>query len=220
MLPLENQREFFVQQRVELAELVGFETRNKYEILDGQKKTIGFAAEQGKGVGGFLFRQILGHWRTFEIHIFNNDRQVILKVTHPFRWIFQRLEIRDAQGNTLGALQQRFGLINKRFDVEDRTGHVVLEVRSPFWRIWTFPFFSRSDREAARVEKKWSGIAKELFTDTDNFRVIFKDPNLTQEIRNVIVCAALFIDLQYFERHANQKRSSSVFGSSHHNNNI
>jgi len=34
--------------------LFGFETRNKYEILSPEGASVGFAAEQEKGFGGFL----------------------------------------------------------------------------------------------------------------------------------------------------------------------
>src|SRR5262245_11336298 len=53
-----------VQQRKELVELFGYETRNKYEIRTQSGQQLGFAAEQQKGVLGFLVRQLVGHWRS------------------------------------------------------------------------------------------------------------------------------------------------------------
>jgi hypothetical protein len=55
----------------------------------------------------------------------------------------------------------------------------------------------------ATVEKKWSGLLTEAFTDKDNFAVKYDDPNLSNEERQLVLAAALFIDLQYFERKAN-----------------
>ena len=60
-----------VRQRAELAELLGFETRNKYSIEGEQGQALAFAAEQQKGTLGFLLRQFLGHWRSFEIQFFD-----------------------------------------------------------------------------------------------------------------------------------------------------
>lgn len=203
MFELKAQNEIIVRQRKELAELIGFETRNKYEILDQHQNSLGFAAEQSKGFLGLLVRQFLGHWRRFEIHIFDTNRNEILKVVHPFRWFFQRLEISNKQGQLLGSLQQRFAILNKKFDLEDSRGNVILTVRSPFWKIWTFPFCDPRGHEVARVEKKWSGLLKEVFTDSDNFKISFTGPQLTEEQRNLILCSAFFIDLQYFEKKAN-----------------
>ena len=60
----------------------------------------------------------------------------------------------------------------------------------------------RANREMARIEKKWSGLLTEVFTDKDIFRVTFIDPELTQQEREVLVAAAVYIDLQYFETKA------------------
>ena len=38
---------------------------------------------------------------------------------HPFRLFFQRLEVFDEAGVFVGAIQQRFSILTKRFDVQD-----------------------------------------------------------------------------------------------------
>ena len=74
VVSLRHHQRLIVRQRRELAELFGFETRNKYEIASESGGALAFAAEQQKGIAGFLFRQFLGHWRTFEIKFFSPDR--------------------------------------------------------------------------------------------------------------------------------------------------
>jgi uncharacterized protein YxjI len=197
---LQHSSELMIVQRRELAELFGLETRNKYSI-EVRGAQLGFAAEQGKGGLAFLARMFFGHWRTFEIHFFDNARQLALRVVHPFRFFFQRLEVSDTVGRQLGAIQQRFSVLWKRFDVTDASGRVLLTVSSPIWRPWTF-VFKRDDRELARVEKKWSGMLQEAFTDSDRFRVAFDSPELNHDERSLILAAAIFIDLQYFEQKA------------------
>lgn len=199
---LEGLSEVRLSQRRELGEVVfGLETRNKYEVQDGDGRSIGFAAEQGKGFLGFLLRSWLGHWRVFDILLFDLQRQVVARAHHPFRFFFQRLEVYDATGALVGALQQRWAFFTKRFDVEDANGNVLLEMRSGFFRIWAFPFF-RGGLEVAKVEKRWGGAVRELFTDADTFRVAFGQAGLSAKERLLLVAAGLFIDLQYFERQA------------------
>jgi uncharacterized protein YxjI len=197
---VQQSSELMVVQRRELAELFGFETRNKYSI-EANGVQLAFAAEQGKGGLAMLARVFVGHWRTFEIHVFDNRRQLALRIVHPFRFLFQRLEVTSADGRELGAIQQRFAVFSKKFDVLDRTGRLLLSVSSPLWRPWTFSF-QRDGRELARVEKKWSGMLREAFTDADQFRVAFESPELSLDERSLVLSAALFIDLQYFERKA------------------
>jgi uncharacterized protein YxjI len=106
-----------------------------------------------------------------------------------------------ADGRPIGAIQQRFAFFSKRFDVEDAAGQLLLRVSSPFYRPWTFAFL-RNDAEVARVEKKWSGLLSEAFTDADRFRVLFQAPDLRPDERALVLTAAVFIDIQYFERKA------------------
>src|SRR5688572_11627338 len=85
-IALSSHNQIIVRQKKELAELVGFETRNKYsiELTDGQQ--IAFAGEDGKSWGSFFGRQFLGHWRPFQIKISNHERKPFLTIIHPFNF--------------------------------------------------------------------------------------------------------------------------------------
>lgn len=203
---LTNCDSVFIHQRKELAELFGFETRNKYSIDTQEGMQIGFAAEQQKGFAGILLRQFLGHWRTFDIHLFGANRQEEFCAKHPFRWYFQRLELYRATGEFIGALEKRFSLLSKKFELHDRSGNVLMEVSSPIWRIWSFSF-EKNGNEVALITKKWGGILREGFTDADKFLLQFTSPTLSTEERLLLVAAGLFIDLQYFE---NNQRGQNV----------
>lgn len=198
---LSNLKFVFVHQIHEIGEWFGFETRNKYQIMDENKKPIGYAAEQQKGILGFLFRQYLGHWRRFDVHFFTADRQLLMVGHHPFRWFFERIEISDTQGHRLGAIQKRFSILTKRFDVENEKGMTIMEVSSPIWRLWTFTFMNQGQK-IAEVKKKWSGFLAEAFTDKDNFVVEYVDPSMNEKEKLVVMASAVFIDLLYFEHKA------------------
>lgn len=197
---VQQSNEITIVQKRELAELFGFETRNKYSI-EVNGAPFAFAAEQGKGGLAFLARMFVGHWRSFEIHFFDNARQLVLRAVHPFRFFFQRLEVSAADGRPLGAIQQRWAFFSKKFDVTDPGGRVLLTVSSPLWRPWTFAF-ERDGQELARVEKKWANMLQEMFTDADRFRVVFQSHQLGLDERSLVLAAGIFIDLQYFEQKA------------------
>jgi hypothetical protein len=198
---LETQKTFHVIQKRELAEFFGYETRNKYAITLESGESVGFAAEQQKGFLGFLFRQWLGHWRSFDILLFDSNRQPVLTISHPFRFFFQRLEIVGADKRPVGAIQQRFSILSKWFDVEAPDGRVLFQVRSPLWSPWTFAF-ERNGARMAVVQKRWSGFFREALTDADRFRVQLETSSLSPGERLLILAAALFIDLRYFEKKA------------------
>lgn len=197
---IQSTSEIVVVQKKELVELFGFETRNKYSI-EANEVPFAYAAEQGKSGIDFVARYLLGHWRAFEIHFFDGSRNLVFRALHPFRFFFQRLDVVMADGRFVGAVQQRFAFFSKRFDVLDAGGSVLLTVSSPLWRPWTFAF-ERHGVEVARIEKKWSGLLKEAFLDADRFRILLPRPDLPLPERLLVLAAAVFVDLQYFEAKA------------------
>lgn len=196
-------KRLFIRQIRELAELFGFETRNKYQIKDENQTVVAFAAEESRGFFGFFMRQFLGHWRKFNIHFMDASNQLVMTAHHPFRWYFERLEIKDATGRHIGAIEKRFSILTKRFDIHNERGMTILEVASPIWKIWTFNFMHQG-RQIASVQKKWSGFFSEVLTDRDNFMVEFNDPTLSQNERMLVMAASMYIDIVYFERKGNQ----------------
>jgi uncharacterized protein YxjI len=201
---LRNGQTITIRQLVEYAEWFGVETRNKYSIESTDGQQIGYASEQEKGFFGFWMRQSLGHWKNFEVLIYNAQRQPILRAVHPFRFIFQRMEVHDTHGRPLGALQQRFALFFRRFDLTLADGRTAMKATCPFWAPWTFRF-TKDRTETAIIKKKWSGFVKEAFTDADNFRLQFSDSSLTADERLLLLVAAIYIDVKYFERKARRR---------------
>ena len=76
-----------------------------------------------------------------------------------------------------------------------------MSMTSPFWRFWKFPVV-RGTKSVCLIEKKWSGLGKEMFTDADNFKVTYIDPTLTPDHKLLLLTGAVFIDILYFERKA------------------
>lgn len=201
LVHLSNFSRVFIKQSHELAELFGYETRNKYEIMDENKIIIGFAAEQSKGFFNFIIRQFLGHFRSFDVIFFTPERTQYMVCHHPFRWYFERIEVNEPSGQKIGAIEKRFSFFSKKFDVQNERGQVIMQVSSPLWRIWSFKFIKRSV-VVAQIQKKWSGFLTEVFTDKDMFAIEFQDKNMTEAERKIILGASVFIDLLYFEHKA------------------
>lgn len=199
-LDLGAQTELTVVQRPEAAEIFGFETRNKYEVRGADGRVLAYVAEQGKSTAEALARMFLGHWRTFELQVFDTARRPVMRARHPFRWFFQRLELETPDGGPLGVIQQRWGLFRRRFDLLDARGRLGLTIDASLFAPWTFPIL-RAGASVACIEKRWGGLLKEGFTDADTFRVTFT-PGVSAAERGVLLAAAVFVDLQYFEKRA------------------
>ena len=203
---LKSSAHLHVQQVYEAFEIVlGFESRNKYRILDDKNMPVAFAAEQSSGLAGTLLRQVLGHWRSFQVHIFDQSRTLQYKAKFPFRWFFKTLVLEEPSGRHLGHIQERFAIFRKKFDVYDSRGRVVAKINSSWFKFWTFEFLSDHKR-LGKIEKKWAGVLSEFFTDKDNFLVTF-GPDADEEFRALMLATCLMVDIVYFE---NNTGSSSL----------
>jgi hypothetical protein len=197
---LANAEALLVRQRFEGWELFsGFDTRNKYEILDQNGRTVAYAAEQNKGFLGFLGRNILGQFRRIEIFVFDADRQLIARTILPFRLLFRRMDVVDAAGGNIGCLQRRFSLTSTYYSVHDARGARIMEMKRPWFRFWKFTV-SVQGRELALIEKKWSGALRELFTNEDFFKVTFSRELTGNSNRMLVLLGALIVDLVHFEQ--------------------
>jgi len=203
-LALGQAKSIHVQQVLEGFEIVlGFETRNKYRILDERLNLLAYAAEDRKGIAQFLLRQFLGHWRTFDIVIYDSSRQEILRAHFPFRWFLKTLILKDAQGKTLGHMDQRFAFFNKKFDMYNSQGRIESRIRSAWFKLWSFEFKFAS-RKQGMIQKKWGGILSEMFTDKDNYVMSF-EPSVDLETKKLMMAMCLMVDIVYFEDNQKSK---------------
>jgi uncharacterized protein YxjI len=191
----------YIRQKFEIAEIFGFETRNHYQIQTDDGQQFGYCAEPKLDFADAIVRHFLGHWRVFNVVGTDMADRQVFRVHHPFRWFFQRLDIFGAGDRPVGSLQQRFAWLNKKFDFLDTRGRVLMTMTSPLWKIWTFPI-KKGERDVSVIEKKWTGLSKELFTDADNFRVRLTDAKLTADEKLLLLASAVFVDLLYFETKA------------------
>lgn len=195
---LKESKLLHVQQVWEGFEIVlGWESRNKYRILDEKQNPVGFAAEQSSGLGGTILRQVFGHWRSFKVTIFNQQKQKVFDLNFPFRWFFKTLILTDADGREIGHLEERFAIFRKKFDVYDNQKRVVARINSSFFKFWTFEFFDHG-RSLGKIQKKWSGMLGEIFTDKDNFVVTFT-PMTNPDTKALMLATCLMVDIIYFE---------------------
>lgn len=195
-------RRLSVRQRKRWLEiLTSFDARNVYVVYDEDGSPVLNVEEQGRGFGAFLKRVFLGSFRPFSSRVEDLVGQgQVLALRRPFRFIFHRLEVFDGDGNPIGAIQRRWTWVRRKYVVEGADGQIIATLFGPFWRPWTFQIqLPGSEQEVGLVQKKWSGLLKEAFTEADNFWVTLEnieDPAL----RALLFSATVLIDTVHFER--------------------
>lgn len=199
---LENQQILFVNQIKEWVEIfTDFETRNKYQILDQNQMKLGYIAEVGSGFIRLLSRTFFGSHRPMHVCVWNEKKEMLLSFKRPFFFFFSQFTVFNGNQEVLGTVRRRFGLVYKKYDLQDQSGYTFLKVKSPLWRLWTFQLYDNQDKEVGIISKNWGGVLKEVFTDTDKFQVQF--PQVDYKKKAVVLATAISIDMDFFEN--NQK---------------
>lgn len=202
LTPFTRPARLMIRQRKRWLEiLTSFDARNTYAVYDEAGNPVLNVKEQGSGFGSFLKRLFLAAYRPFRSEVEDIAQgRPILSLRRPFRFIFHRLEVSTADGQPIGALQKRWTWFRRKYEIEDASGNVIATLFGPFWRPWTFKILLPGQtQEVGLIQKRWSGLAKEMFTQADNFGVDFEqvsDPAL----RALLFASTVIIDVVHFER--------------------
>jgi uncharacterized protein YxjI len=192
---------YYIQQLREWGEIVfNIETVNRYEILNSKAEKVGFMAEKSGGFITHLLRWVLRAHRPMEIEVLNQKQEQVLCFKRPFYWFWSDLSVIDSAGEKIGSIQRKFSIINKFYHLCDSNGKKFATIKSPVWRLWSFPVYDLTLKEIGRVSKNWGGMLQEIFTDADKFHVNF--PSWNEEQKSVLLAAAISIDMDYFENNA------------------
>ena len=184
-----------VSQKKEWGEIVsGFETKNRYVVLNELGNELYRAKEEG---GSLLLRLFLKAFRPFTIVLTKGDGQPALRVERPFRFYFHEVDVREAGGKVLGTVVREFSWLHRLFRVSDAQDKEICRLYGPLFHPWTFEI-RQNEREVGKITKKWSGLLKEGFTDTDNFAAVLP-PGMSAEAKRVLLGAVFLIDFVYFE---------------------
>ena len=203
-----NATGYQIHQQVQWLEILSpFERKNRYEVVvQSDRNQEGFVHEHSTSIFNFLGRQFMGQWRPATLRFEDAYQYCILKMQKRFRFYFHQIDIADAEGNFIGNVIRRFNLFRTNYDINDANGITVMKIKGPFF-FW--PFMDavfrifKNEEEIGSVTKKWKGILREHFTDSDSFHSGFHR-NLPMVEKILLFGAIFLIDFVSFEE--NQDR--------------
>ncbi len=195
MIDLTQIQELVVQQRVEWLEAItDFESKNRYAILAPDGEELLYAYEES---GGFQ-RMFLKSNRSLELHVVDPSGADILTLSRDRFFFRPSLHVSDGDGRNLGALDKRWGLLTRKFDMTNSTGGGMGSIRGHVTRPYTFFVRNPQDAEIAQITKQWSGFGREMFTDADTLHIDFGSAQ-GQDFRLLLLAAVFALDLTFFE---------------------
>lgn len=87
--------EIYIRQQVEIGELFGYETRNRYSIQIQGGREFGYCKEPYLNWQDSLARIYFGHWRTFDLVATDQLHRPAFRVHHPWHWLLHRGQVFD-----------------------------------------------------------------------------------------------------------------------------
>ncbi|XP_041377883.1 phospholipid scramblase 2-like isoform X2 [Gigantopelta aegis] len=212
--------QLLVKQQVELLEMVtGWETANKYKVVNNLGQQVYFAAEESD----MCTRQCCGPQRGFIMHITDNMGQEVIRVQREFKccagcpWCAgidccaHFLTVESPVGHPIGYVRQMGSCWEPRYALLDADMNMILQIKGPCCICqgpcctWDqeFNVFSKDEStEVGKISKQWTGLIKEMFTDADNFGVTFP-MDLDVKMKAVLLAAVFLIDFMFFEQKQN-----------------
>ncbi|MCH7530885.1 MAG: scramblase [Gemmatimonadetes bacterium] len=200
MKRLESVGKLAVSQKKEWGEILsGFEGRNKYVVSDERGNELFYAVEEP---GSVLARLFLKAYRPFAIDVLDRGGKTLLRIERPFRFYFHSASIFDGSGKLVGRVERQFSVLRRLYSVLSNDGNKVFDLFGPLLHPWTFKILE-GGRERGMIQKKWTGLLKESFTDADNFGVTFPS-DWPVERKTLALGAVFLIDFVHFENKGNR----------------
>ncbi len=171
-----------------------FKFENCYKIFNEKGENIG-TINQKLTAGQKVLRLFMNKANLpFLFEIRNSNNEIEASISRGWTFFLSKIIIKDAIGNTIGSVQQKFKIIKPGFKIFNNMGMIIAEI-SGDWKAWNFVITDNSNVPIGSISKKWACIAKEFFTTADKYNVNI-DPNYSiKENKIVILASAITIDM-------------------------
>ncbi len=192
-----NRTQYFIREHTGLMKL-----SDVYDILDPDSQAkIGEAREEISGFVKFMRLLIDKSLMPTTIAVYEGAAQAeqkrLFSLRRGVRLFSSKVEISDANGQSLGFLQSKVFSIGGAFRVCTSDGKEIALVKGD-WKGWNFRFLS-GETELGVITKKWAGLGKEFFTSADNYLIKINGAPAS-DINLLLLAAGLAVDTVFKEK--------------------
>uniref|UniRef100_A0A7S1EU82 Phospholipid scramblase n=1 Tax=Timspurckia oligopyrenoides TaxID=708627 RepID=A0A7S1EU82_9RHOD len=154
--------------------LLGFEQANRYTMRAAPDGAIvGFIAEESS-LGKSIVRNVLHTHRPFKATILSAQGVPVLNIRRPFYWISSSLFVETPNGDIIGEIHMNWHPWRRRYDLYiDKQQFASIDGGL---LAWDFNLESETGSRIASINKDFTGLAREIFTDARQY-VIRLDPS-------------------------------------------
>lgn len=173
-----------------------FKAANNYDIFDPETgEEILQCREDKLGVFTKMLRFTdYKRMTSFHVEIRTPAGEPVVSVKRGISVFLSKVDVLNEKDERIGGFKQKFFSVGGAFHVLGPSDEPLCQLKGK-WTGWDFRFVAEGE-ELARVNKKWSGMGKELFTSADNYMLQISDavpPEST--LRQLIMAAVMCIDM-------------------------
>jgi uncharacterized protein YxjI len=180
---------YFIDEKVNF-----FKLENCYQIYNEKGENIGTIAQK-LSLGNKILRLLLNKTMLpFHLEIKNSDNDVEASISRGWSFFMSKITVKNAQGNTIGTIKQKFTLFKPTFKIFDSSDVLIAEI-SGDWSAWNFTIADASNNQIGTISKKWAGAMKEIFTSADKYNVHIESGYSNIEHKIAILSSAITIDM-------------------------
>ena len=180
--------------------IAAFKLSNAYKVYNGEGQEIG-AIQEHKPFTYILLDLILPKGMVpFELNILNNDGKRIAQLKRGLTFFMSKVQIFNEAGAPIGSFKQKFTLLKPKFTLVDNLGHELATIKGD-WKAWNFEITDAAGQKIGTIDKKWNGMAKELFTTADKYAVNIQSSVTDENTRVAVASVAAAIDMILKEGH-------------------
>lgn len=173
-----------------------FKAANNYDVLDPETgEIIMHCREPNLGMLTKLLRFTdFKRMTPFDVRITTPEGEPVVQISRGVSLFLSRVNVTSDEGQAIGGFKQKLFTIGGKFDVLDANDQTQCQLRGK-WTSWSFQFVA-GDRVLAKVDKKWAGLGKELFTTADTYVLSIEDSvPKDAPVRMLILAAVMCIDM-------------------------
>jgi uncharacterized protein YxjI len=180
---------YFIDEKVQL-----FKFENCYQIYNDKGESIGSINQKLSGGQKVLRLLINKAMLPFMLEIRNSNNDLEASISRGWTFFMSHIVIKNAGGNIIGTIQQKFKLFKPTFKIFNPSGDLIAEI-SGDWRAWNFNITDSASNQIGTISKKWAGALKEIFTSADKYNVTIEPNYSNVQNKIAILTGAITIDM-------------------------
>ena len=194
MTELFSEKQIFVKEKVRM-----FRFGNVFEFFNLSNVKLGEAREEEitkfkKVIKLTKYKSLL----PFTIVLYDNMGEKIVRLNKPFKFWLPIVNVYDKQNQKIGSYKSKFRFFKPTFSLRDNSEQEFAKIEGNIMA-WNFKITSNDSREIGTINKKFAGVAKELFTTSDNYLININNELLNEQQRKLLTSVACVIDMIFKE---------------------